>query len=70
MNDIKTRLERSAAVLAMIDHRRRQTRDRNLGAGLERFIVERELRELAEESIALPVRAASAGGEAQKRRPA
>ncbi len=49
MIEIKTRLERSAAVLAVIDYRRRQARDRHLGAGLERFIIERELKELADE---------------------
>lgn len=59
MTEIKTRLERSAAVLAVIDYRRRQTRNRNLGYGLERFIVERELKELADEwmaaSLATPI---------------
>jgi hypothetical protein len=68
VNDIKTRLERSAAVLAVIDYRRRQTNDCTVGSGLERFIVERELKELAEESMAAPVRTATARIDARERR--
>jgi hypothetical protein len=67
VTDIKTRLERGAAALAVIDYRRRQTRDQSLGRGLERFILERELKDLAEERVAAPLGAATAVIDARKR---
>ncbi len=51
MTDIKDRLERGALALAVIDLRRRQSQDPTVGAAAERFIVERELRELAAEAV-------------------
>jgi hypothetical protein len=52
MTDIRVRLERGAVALAVIDLRRRQTQDHSIGASAERFIVERELKELAAEAAA------------------
>lgn len=48
------RLAVSAMTLAVIDQRRKETRQRGLGAGLERFIIGRELRELEEEVLLDP----------------
>jgi hypothetical protein len=59
--DIKTRLERSAAVLSVIDYRRQRTGDRNIGSELERFILDRELKDLAEKAMAAPLGSATAG---------
>lgn len=47
-NDIQSRLQRATMLLAIIDRRRLETRDANLGAGLERYLLNRELRELEE----------------------
>jgi hypothetical protein len=52
MTDISVRLERGAVALAVIDLRRRQTQDYSIGASAERFIIERELKELAAEAVA------------------
>lgn len=52
LTDVKRRLERGAMALMVIDERRRQTQDPGLGAAAERFIVERELKELADEMLA------------------
>lgn len=54
MTDIKSRLGRSAAVLAVIDFRRRQAQDPRIGATIECYIVERELKELEQEATAAP----------------
>ena len=70
MTDIKGRLRRSAAVLAVVDYRRRQSRDPRIGVAVERFIVERELKELEAEAIAAPPGEFSAGAYLGKRRPA
>ena len=67
MTDIKTRLERSAAVLAVIDYRRQRTRDRNIGSELERFILDRELNDLA--GKASPVSSTPAGIVERRHRP-
>lgn len=40
------RLRRSAAILAVIEQQRNITRDPRLGAGLESFLITRELRDL------------------------
>ena len=40
------RLRRSVAILAVIERQRNTTRDPRLGAGLESFLINRELREL------------------------
>lgn len=61
MTDIRVRLERGAGALAVIDLRRRQTQDYSIGASAERFIVERELKELAAEA-ALSVGRGVGGG--------
>jgi hypothetical protein len=52
MTDISVRLERGAVALAVIDLRRRQAHDDTIGASAERFIIERELKELATEAVA------------------
>ncbi|MEX2300405.1 MAG: hypothetical protein WD733_05680 [Bryobacterales bacterium] len=67
MTDIKNRLERSAAVLAVIDYRRECARDGNIGCELERFILDRELRELAGQSMAAPLGPAVGSGERKHR---
>ena len=67
MTDIKLRLGRSAAVLATIDYRRRQSRDPRIGAAIERFIVERELKELEDEAAAAPPAGLSTQAPAPKR---
>ena len=64
MTDIRLRLERSAVALAVIDLRRRETQDRSVGAATERFIIERELKELADEALA-----GGPGAETMKVRP-
>ena len=46
------RLRRSVAVLAVIEQRRNATQDPRLGAGLESFLVNRELRELENACLA------------------
>ena len=50
----KERLAFGEATLAVIDQRRRQTQDVGLGAGIERFIINRELRELEEDVLLDP----------------
>ena len=52
MTDIRVRLENGAVALAVIDLRRRETQDQSIGAAAERFIVDRELKELAAEAAA------------------
>jgi hypothetical protein len=52
VTDIKERLVRGAMALAVIEMRRQQAQDPTIGAAAERFIVERELRELAAEALA------------------
>ncbi len=54
MIDTKSRLERSAAVLRIIDFRRKKTGDPQLGSGIERYILNRELQEIEEEILANP----------------
>ena len=50
----KERLERGARVMAVIERRRAETSDPRLGAGIERFILNRELSELTEEILMDP----------------
>ena len=50
----KERLERGARVMAVIERRRTETGDPRLGAGIERFILTRELNELTEEILMDP----------------
>jgi hypothetical protein len=50
----KERLERGARVMAVIERRRAETGDPRLGAGIERFILNRELSELTEEILMDP----------------
>ena len=50
----KDRLERAVRALAVVERRRSETGDTKLGAGLERFIVRRELRELEQEILENP----------------
>jgi len=50
----KERLERGARVMAVIERRRAETGDPRLGAGIERFILKRELSELTEEILMDP----------------
>ena len=54
MISAKDRLAFGAATLAVIDQRREQTQDVGLGAGSERFIINRELRELEEDVLLDP----------------
>jgi hypothetical protein len=46
MNDIKTRLEKGAAVLQRLERRRRETRSPLLGYNAEFLIIAKELRQL------------------------
>lgn len=46
---IKDRLELSARVLASIDARRNQSADHSIFSSVERQVVDRELKELADE---------------------
>ncbi len=55
MTDLKSRLEAGAAALFAADVRRKQTQDPNLGYAIERYIVDRELRELEREAAENPV---------------
>jgi|YNPMSStandDraft_1061717.scaffolds.fasta_scaffold05789_5 hypothetical protein len=48
------RLEKSLAILAMIDRRRESSGDPNLGSNIERMIIERELEELEREILLNP----------------
>jgi hypothetical protein len=48
------RLERGARLLAIIGERREATGDSQLGAGVERFIIDRELRELEPDTPDVP----------------
>lgn len=48
------RLERSMAILAMIDRRRESSGDPSLGSNIERMIVDRELEELEREILSNP----------------
>jgi hypothetical protein len=50
----KERLERGYRVMAVIGRRRAETGDPRLGAGIERFILNRELNELTEEILMDP----------------
>jgi hypothetical protein len=50
MNQLKGRLEMSVALLKFIDNRRQQTGDANFAIGIERAVIERELRELEQGS--------------------
>ena len=50
----KDRLERGVRVLTVLDERRTETGNASLGAGIERFIVSREMRDLEEEILADP----------------
>lgn len=68
MTDIRVRLEHGAVALAVIDLRRRQTQDHSIGASAERFIVERELKELAAEAAASIGRVVSGGRRPSNRR--
>ena len=68
MTHIKDRLERGVLALAVIDLRRRQSLDPTIGAAAERFIVDRELRELAAEAIAAGQPAGNAVVPSRKRR--
>lgn len=52
MANVKSRLELAATVLQVIDQRRTQTKDPSVGVGAEHFLVERELRELADAAAA------------------
>ncbi len=54
VTDTTDRLKVSASVLATIDQRREQMQDPNLGAGVERYIIRRELRELEREILVNP----------------
>jgi len=68
LTDIKGRLERGAVALAVIDLRRRHTQDPSVGAAAERFIVERELKELADETVAAGRREGTTETRPRKRR--
>jgi hypothetical protein len=50
MDRLKERLERSAALLAIIDRSREDTGDPNLGANIERIVIDRVIRELEEDA--------------------
>lgn len=63
------RLERSMAILAMIDRRRESSGDQSLGSNIERMIVDRELEELEREILLNPgPLAAHVGRPAPRRR--
>jgi hypothetical protein len=52
MDRLKDRLERGAALLAIIDRSRQDTGDPNLGANIERMVIDRVIRELEEDACA------------------
>jgi len=54
MNQLKGRLEMGVALLKFIDNRRQQTGDANFAIGIERAVIERELRELEQEISVTP----------------
>jgi hypothetical protein len=52
--ETKTRLEKAAAVLQILDGRRLGQCDQELGSSIERVLLDRELRELEADILADP----------------
>jgi hypothetical protein len=50
MTSLKERLERGEALLAMIDRLRQETGDANLGADVERRLIDQVIGEIEEDS--------------------
>jgi hypothetical protein len=50
MIDLKQRLERGEALLAMIDRLRQKTGDPNRGANIERMLIDRVIHDLEEDT--------------------
>jgi hypothetical protein len=51
MNNTRERLELAASLLALIEHYREKTGDRELACGVEQVIVEQELRRVEKEIL-------------------
>ncbi len=49
MKDLKHRLQRGARLITLLDLRRELAGDGNLGSNIERMIIDRELRDLADQ---------------------
>jgi hypothetical protein len=51
MSTVTDRLELYAAILTLLEKKRAQTRDGNLGAAIERVILEGQFREMEQEIL-------------------
>ncbi len=54
MNDTVRRIELCEAILSLIDRKRVETGDATLGTGIERLVIDRQIREVEREVLDNP----------------